>query len=119
MKQLKNLTDFYNKNKKNSVYSSLKIIYGVNFSVMKKILAINGLNVNYKIGDLDINFLSKIKNQLIFFYDLEKNKIIKNVNKLKKIKNYKGMRHILKLPVRGQRTHTNSKTIRKYIKYEI
>ncbi|WP_084756421.1 30S ribosomal protein S13 [Candidatus Paracaedibacter symbiosus] len=42
-----------------------------------------------------------------------------NVERKKKVKSYSGMRHILKLPVRGQRTHTNSKTSRNNIKKEL
>lgn len=36
-----------------------------------------------------------------------------NIERLKSIECYRGIRHVKRLPVRGQRTHTNSKTARK------
>lgn len=39
-----------------------------------------------------------------------------NINFLKNIKNYKGFRHKNSLPVRGQRTRTNAKTVKKRFK---
>jgi len=43
--------------------------------------------------------------------DLKKN-VYDNIQLLKNIKSYKGVRHTYKLPVNGQRTHTNAKTQR-------
>ena len=84
----------------------LKIAYGVNFARARKILALNGLNLSTK---------KQIKlEQSAHFYNLEKNKALNNITKYKKIKNYRGIRHMLRLPVRGQRTHTNANTIKKY-----
>lgn len=86
--------------------SMLKTAYGVNFARARKILALNGLNLSTK---------KQIKlEQSAHFYNLEKNKALNNITKYKKIKNYRGIRHMLRLPVRGQRTHTNANTIRKY-----
>ena len=43
----------------------------------------------------------------------ELRQIIKqNINLLKELQTYRGMRHSRKLPVRGQRTKTNSRTVR-------
>lgn len=119
MKQLKNLELFYDKNKNKTFYSSLINIHGINIYILKKLELLNGFNKNIKINNLNLLDLNYIKEQIIFYFDLEKNKILKNINKYKKIKNYRGMRHILKLPVRGQRTHTNGKTIKRYSKIEI
>jgi len=38
---------------------------------------------------------------------------IKTISALKKLRNYRGMRHLNKLPTRGQRTKTNAKTVSK------
>lgn len=119
MKELKDLELFYNKYKDKTFLSSLIKIHGINIYLLRKIELLNGLQKHMKIKQLNLFDLNCIKDQLIFYFDLEKNKIIKNINKYKKIKNYKGMRHILKLPIRGQRTHTNAKTIKKYNKQEI
>jgi len=41
-----------------------------------------------------------------------KREIAANIKRLKDIKSYRGIRHMKRLPVRGQRTKTNSRTIR-------
>ena len=41
-----------------------------------------------------------------------KREISNNIKRLKDIKSYRGLRHIKRLPTRGQRTKTNSRTIR-------
>jgi len=41
-----------------------------------------------------------------------KREIASNIKRLKDIKAYRGVRHMRRLPVRGQRTKTNSRTIR-------
>jgi ribosomal protein S13 len=56
---------------------------------------------NIKKGGFDKKLTENVKNNIKF---------------LIKIKTYKGTRHKLKYPVRGQRTHTNGKTTKK-IKY--
>ena len=83
---------------------------GVNHKSVKRIVLLNGLpNSSYRLKDSS----AKIKAQYDFFFNLQHNKMSMNISKLKKIKNYRGIRHILRLPVRGQRTHTNSKTSRR------
>ena len=41
-----------------------------------------------------------------------KREIAANIKRLKDIKSYRGIRHMKRLPVRGQRTKTNSRTVR-------
>ena len=41
-----------------------------------------------------------------------KREVAQNVKRLKAIKAYRGVRHLRKMPVRGQRTKTNSRTVR-------
>jgi ribosomal protein S13 len=80
-----------------------------NFSYIDRILR-DKHGFNLKIGTIKKNLL---------FEQLKKKKTLKeknfhlNINFLKKIKCYKGIRHVLNLPVRGQRTHTNAKTSKK------
>lgn len=109
------------KTKKKTIFSSVKSVHGLNFKSTKKIALLNGadLKLSNKVSGLNLELFHNIKNQVEFYFNLEKNKIFNNVNKKKKIKNYSGMRHILRLPVRGQRTHTNSQTPRNNIKKEI
>lgn len=120
MKEFSNYEKFlnYNKNKKRSFSGFFKSIHGVNFKSLKKMLLLNGYE-KIKIEDVNQDLFFALKSQTNFFYNLEENKIFNNIEKKKRTKSYSGMRHILKLPVRGQRTHTNAKTPRINIKKEI
>jgi small subunit ribosomal protein S13 len=117
MKKLQNFNTFILSNK--NIFSALKDIHGVNLRKINKIRLMAGADTIEKVNNMSFELFSLIKKQATFFYNLEENKIFNNVNRKKKIKNYIGMRHILKLPVRGQRTHTNAKTPKKNIKKEI
>lgn len=119
MKKLQNFNTFISSNKNKNIFSALKSIHGINFKKINKINLMAGTDSFEKVDNINFELFLLIKKQAIFFYNLEENKIFNNVNRKKKIKNYSGMRHILKLPVRGQRTHTNAKTQRKSIKKEI
>lgn len=119
MRKLQNFNIFISSNKNKNIFSALKDVHGLGFKKIKKVNLILGSDNFEKISNLNLDTFSLIKQQAAFFYNLEENKIYNNVNRKRKIKNYSGMRHILRLPVRGQRTHTNAKTPRKYIKKEI
>lgn len=121
MLEFKNFKTFLEKNKKKTIFSSIKSVHGLNFKSTKKIALLNGmdLKLSNKVPILRLEVFYNIKEQVNFFFNLEKNKIFNNVGRKKKIKSYTGMRHILRLPVRGQRTHTNAQTPRKNIKKEI
>jgi len=87
-----------------------------------------GLNPKIKLKDLKQkleiykdpeNFQKHLENVIKenkeYLYDFKlKSKLNDRLEKLKKIKNRRGIRLSLKLPVRGQRTQTNSKTARKF-----
>ena len=65
------------------------------------------------------NILVKIlkwvdKNKILVESSL-KQKIVANINKLKSIKIYRGLRHAFNLPVRGQRTKTNASSVKRKI----
>jgi small subunit ribosomal protein S13 len=119
MKNFKNFELFKSINKKKNIFSSLKTTHGLNNKSISKILLLNGIGKLEPTSTINFNNFDELKNQVEFFYNLEENKIFNNVVKKKKIKNYSGMRHLLRLPVRGQRTHTNGKTPKRYIKKEI
>src|SRR3989344_699107 len=46
-----------------------------------------------------------------------KREIAANIKRLKDIKSYRGIRHLKRLPVRGQRTKTNSRTVRGNVRH--
>ena len=102
-----------------SVFFSLIYIFGIgkfnSFLICKQL----GFLKNFKIKNLSkeqINQMIKIIEYLNFELasDLKKKKIL-IAKKLILIKCYKGFRKIKGLPVRGQRTHTNSKTAKKFV----
>ena len=71
-----------------------------------------GLNKRIKSDFLKLTHISRfntLQNKFYFGKELKK-KIQNNITFFVKIKCYKGMRHKLKYPTRGQRTHTNAKT---------
>lgn len=122
MSGFKDYHQFLKKNsKKKNMCSVLKNTHGLGLKSVRKVNLLNGKAIQSfsKVINITPEMFEKLKVQVSFFYNLEKNKIFNNVKKKKNIKSYCGMRHILRLPVHGQRTHTNSKTSRKYIKKEI
>jgi small subunit ribosomal protein S13 len=90
----------------------LKRVIGLNFNKIKSIYSDIGLNFRYK--KLAIKSRHQLKLNLNikrFSYDKTlKIKIKRVIDFYKSIKNYRGIRHIKKYPVRGQRTRTNAKT---------
>lgn len=94
---------------------SLMYLYGIGRTLSNKILAATGIDPNKRAKDLTPDELNKIKNFIEKNYKIEGElrQIIKqNINFLKDMKTYRGVRHMRHLPVRGQRTKTNSRTVR-------
>src|SRR3989338_10711508 len=92
---------------------SLSYLYGVGRSLAKKILTATKIDMNKRAKDLTQGELSKIKEFMEKNYKIEGElrQIIKqNINLLKDLNAYRGLRHLKHLPVRGQRTRTNSRT---------
>lgn len=95
----------------------LKNVYGLGLS-RSKLLCLNlGYNYDIKVDKLKqknfnkINSLITLKYKYLIQNEL-KNKIYSNINFMKKIKTYRGIRHTYKLPVNGQKTRNNAKTRR-------
>ena len=96
---------------------ALIYIFGINISLSNKICKLLGLNKNLKLKNLTkeqknslfliINYLKLKINYNLLKYEVDNHKRLVN------IKNYKGFRKLNKLPVRGQRTHTNAKNCKK------
>lgn len=99
------------------VLHSISKLYG--FGVHLSNLMLNDLNIGYncRIKDLNHTTIIKIikwveKNKIVIESSL-KQKITLDINKLKYIKTYRGLRHIYNLPVRGQRTKTNASSVKR------
>lgn len=93
---------------------SLTYIFGVGKTSSRRIL--NALNLpNKRTKELSSEEVKKIQDFIAKNYRVEGNlrrEVAANIKRLKEIKAYRGLRHIKRLPVRGQRTKTNTRTIR-------
>lgn len=102
---------------KKKIYIALTSIYGIGIITSKKILKNLDINPNLKILNVsDSKFIELRKYLESSGLKLEENlkrHIAGNIRKLKEINCYRGRRHAKGLPVRGQRTKTNSRTSRR------
>jgi len=99
-----------------SINIALTYIYGIGSSLSEKLLEEANIDFGKKTKDLSISELNSLK-ELI-----EKNKIKTegdlrrdlraNIKRLIDVSSYRGVRHTRRLPSRGQRTKTNSRTVR-------
>ena len=92
----------------------LTVLYGIGLSSAKKILKQAQIPEGNLAKDLSSDQENKIR-KIIEGIKIEgdlKREISGNIKRLKDIKTYRGIRHLRRLPVRGQRTKTNSRTIR-------
>jgi small subunit ribosomal protein S13 len=99
------------KNKRSVI--GLTYIFGIGRSIAEEILAKAGIDENKKIGSLTDEEINKIRTILQSDYKTEgalraENQM--NIKRLMDIGSYRGLRHRKGLPVRGQRTRTNSRT---------
>src|SRR3989344_1413623 len=92
----------------------LTCLFGIGVSTARKILKQVDIDVGKKAKDLTPEEENKIRT-IIEKMKIEgnlKREISGNIKRLKDIKTYRGIRHMKKSPVRGQRTKTNSRTVR-------
>lgn len=96
------------------LWVGLTVFYGIGFTTAKKILKEAGVPETKKPGEISTDDEAKIRKQIEAMKiegDLKREKAA-NIKRLKDIKSYRGMRHARGLPSRGQRTKTNSRTVR-------
>mgnify|MGYP001573653443 CR=1 FL=1 len=94
---------------------ALSYLYGIGRPLALKILKDLKINLTKRAKDLTSQEVGAIQNLLDKHYKVEGElrQIIKqNIGRLKDIQAYRGIRHLRRLPARGQRTRTNSRTIR-------
>lgn len=92
----------------------LTALYGIGISRSRAILKEAGISPLVKADTLTVDEENTIR-KIIETMSIEgvlKREIASNIKRLKDIKSYRGVRHMRKLPVNGQRTKTNSRTIR-------
>ena len=94
---------------------ALTYIYGVGNSLSKKILNELKVDLNKKASDLTAKEVNDLKDYIEKNYKIEgdlRRQIMINIKRLKDIGAWRGHRHAKGLPVRGQRTKTNNRTVR-------
>lgn len=92
---------------------SLTYIYGVGRRLSSQIIKQLGLNPNMRARELTDDDIARINTTLQSEYVVEgdlRRAVQNNIKRLINIHSYRGMRHRLGLPVRGQRTRTNART---------
>ena len=92
----------------------LTAVYGIGRKRAEHILDTLKLDRGMKAKDLTQDNENAIR-KMIENYTIEgdlKREVAQNIKRLKDVKAYRGVRHMRKLPVRGQRTKTNSRTVR-------
>ncbi len=97
------------------VLIALQRIYGIGQTTSNKILDGAGVDSTMRVRDLTEDELSRIREIIDREHKVEgelRREVALNIGRLREIGCYRGIRHRLNLPVRGQRTHTNARTRR-------
>ena len=95
------------------VVVALTYIYGIGRSAAKAICEKTGIDPTRMMNDLDLDEQNKLRTLIDTEYKVEgrlRSEIGLNIKRLMDIGCYRGLRHRNGLPVRGQRTRTNSRT---------
>lgn len=91
----------------------LTYIFGIGRPKANEILATTGINPDTRIRDLTDDEISKLRETIDKEYKVEgdlRREISLNIKRLMEIGCYRGRRHRMGLPVRGQKTKTNART---------
>ena len=99
--------------KKKRAEIGLTYIFGIGRTTARAILGKAGVDFNTKVQDLTDDEVSKIRGLITSEYKVEgalRSEVQMNLKRLMDIGCYRGLRHRKGLPVRGQRTRTNSRT---------
>lgn len=97
------------------IEAALPYIYGIGSSLSKKILAEANVDPNIRTKDLSADAANAIRQIIEKMYKVEgdlRREVRSNIKRLVDIKAYRGVRHAKRLPVRGQHTRTNTRTVR-------
>jgi small subunit ribosomal protein S13 len=91
----------------------LTYIFGIGLTSSQKILTATGINPDTRVKNLSDDEAQKLRAELENNYKVEgdlRREISMNIKRLMDIGCYRGLRHRLGLPVRGQHTKTNART---------
>ncbi len=95
---------------------ALTYLYGIGSSLSERLLARAGVDPTARTRDLTEKEVAAIR-EAITAADVRvegelRRDVLDHIRRLKEIGSFRGVRHIRRLPVRGQRTRTNSRTVR-------
>lgn len=94
---------------------ALTYIFGIGITRAKNILVKAEVNPETKMKDFSEEEINRIREIVEKQYTVEgdlRREVQSNIKRLRDINCYRGIRHAKKLPARGQRTKTNSRTVR-------
>ncbi|MEY3196937.1 MAG: ribosomal protein [Pseudomonadota bacterium] len=95
------------------VVIGLTYVYGIGLTSSQKICAATGVSPDTKVKDLTEQELISLRGAIEKDYKVEgdlRRDISLDIKNKKDMRCYEGLRHIRKLPVRGQNTHSNART---------
>ncbi|MDO8030126.1 30S ribosomal protein S13 ['Planchonia careya' phytoplasma] len=99
-----------------SILIGLTYIYGIGIKTSRKILQLINIDANIRVKDLQESQLADIRTEINKLNEkglLRREISLMNIKNLMSINSYRGRRHNLGLPARGQNTRNNAKTSRR------
>ncbi len=100
---------------KKQIEIALTYIYGIGRSLSRKILTEAGIKFDCLASELNTEEINKLKDIIEKRYKIEgglRREVMMNIKRLRDVGSWRGIRHVKGLPVRGQRTRTNTRSIR-------
>lgn len=100
---------------KKRIEVALTYLYGIGITRAQKVLATAKVDPNTRVEKITEKEANVIREAVEKNFKVEgdlKRQVLMNIKRLKEIGAYRGVRHSRNLPVRGQRTKTNSRTVR-------
>ena len=92
---------------------ALTYIFGIGPTIAKQICKVAGISDDKRVNKLTDEEVLKIREYIEGKFKVEgdlRSEVSLNIKRLTDLGTYRGLRHRKKLPVRGQRTHTNART---------
>lgn len=92
---------------------ALTYIFGIGHTTAGKVIAELGLNPSLRVYELSADQVLMLSDYITKTYTVEgdlRRRLSMDLKALMDLGNYRGLRHRKRLPVRGQRTHTNART---------
>jgi len=101
--------------KEKQIEIALTYIHGIGRSLSRKVLTEAGIKFDCRASELKAEEINRLKDIIEKKYKIEgglRREVMMNIKRLRDIGSWRGIRHIKGLPVRGQRTRTNTRSIR-------